>query len=311
MANKIQVAKLLDINSIIELNKFDRKLHDGVQSNGAISPQTLSVMAGEVFEYMPDDVTWQDMGLTISNVGGYANFITSIKRATYGGYEKQGNKTKTKGIIGVTGNAEAIQVQGYDAISTYTEVDLQQAKLEKRNIRTELYMAHGEAYFTKIDDMVYNSLSTLGFDGDTSAGDWDTKTDDEIANELRNFVIKQITATNRMQRGDTLILPKDKYLRIAFSDYKSFSERTILEKLADSLKTQGIMLKVIGSDKLTKNAYFINTNRNNMLLRIPLPLRFSATHTQGFEYSFMGMFRVGGLDISNTKIGRVLEGIGV
>ena len=308
--SKIQVSKLLDINSIIELNKFDRKLHDGLQSNGAISPQAMQVMAGEVFEYMPDDVTWQDIGFSISNVGGYANYVTSIKRTTYGSYERQGNKSKTKGIIGVIGNAEAIKIEGYDAISTFTEVDLQQAKLENRNIRNELYKAHGEAYFSKIDDMLYSSLDTLGFEEDISGGDWDTKTDNEVSNELRNFIIKQIAGVNRIQRGDTLILPKSKYLRIAFSDYKSFSERSILEKVQDSLRTQGIMLKVVGTDKLEKDAYFINTNRANSLLRIPLPLRFSKTHTQGFEYSFMGMFRVGGLDIATPKIGRKLKGIG-
>ena len=308
---KIEVNKLLDMNSIVELNKFDAKLHDGINTNGAISGEALKVMAGEVFEYFPDDVTWQDIGFTISNVGGYANFVTSIKRATYGGYEKQGNKSKTKGIIGVIGNQTSIPIFGYDAISTFTEVDIKQAQLEKRNIRTELYQAHGEAYFAKIDEMVYDSIGTLGFEEVPSGGDWDTKTDDEISNELRNFIIGQISDVNNIQRGDTLILPKSKYLRIVFSDYKSFSERSILEKVRDSLRSIGITFKAVGTNKLTKDAVFLNTSRANALLRIPLPLRFSREHQQGFQYSFMGMFRVGGLDISSPKIGRILKDIGV
>ena len=308
---KIEVSKLLDMNSIIELNKFDTRLHDGANTNGAISGEALKVMAGEVFEYIPDDVTWQDIGFSISNTGGYGNYITSIKRATYGSYEKQGNKSKTKGVIGVTGDTSAIPIIGYDAISTFTEVDIKQAKMEKRNIRTELYQAHGEAYFSKIDDMVYDSIGSLGFEEIASGGDWDTKTDDEISNELRNFIIGQIANGNNIQRGDTLILPKSKYLRIVFSDYKSFSERSILEKVRDSLRSIGITFKAIGTDKLTKDAIFLNTSRKNTLLRIPLPLSFSKVHQQGFQYSFMGMFRVGGLDIASSKIGRILKDIGV
>lgn len=306
---KIQASKLLDINSIVELNRFDTKLHDGINTNGAISPEALRAMAGEVFEYIPDDTTWQDIGFSISNVGGYANYITSIKRSTYGSYEKSGNKSNTKGFIGVTGEAEAIKVEGYEAISTFTEVDIQQAKIENRNIRNELYKAHGEAYFSKIDDMVYSSLAEQGFEEIVSGGDWDTKTDDEISNELRNFIIKQLTDANSPQRGDTLILPKDQFLRVNFSDYKSYSEKTIIEKVQDSLRTQGITLKVIGSDKLQDRAYFFSSSRRNILLRIPIPLRFSKVHNSGFKFSFMGMFRVGGLDSASDKIGKVLTGI--
>jgi len=97
-----------------------------------------------------------------------------------------GNKSDTHGVIGITGEESPIRVKGYMAGSSFSDIDIAQAKLEGRNLLGELYQAHGLKYFEKVDELGYNGLFDSDYDRKDATKEWDAMTDTELLTFVYN-----------------------------------------------------------------------------------------------------------------------------
>jgi hypothetical protein len=301
---KINVNGFVDLNSVLSVYK------DEVGVNGAVAPETARAVAREVFSYVPEDVTVFDTGISTDNTGGVANYISSIRETVNGEYQETGTSSNTKGIITVGGSSKPLKVVGYNAISNFSDFDVEQASAEGRSIRSLLYQAHSIKYFNKLDEVFYNSVDKQGFKVDNAKKDWKNSTDEEISIEFREFLLAQLVGTNGAYSANVLLMPKYHALRLHASDHKESSDLSMWDRVKMFLMDYGYQApKIVASDKLTDRITFLSNNQNASKIRIPRKLKFSKVHKIGFQNSFEGMFRVAGLDTANSKVGRQLKGV--
>ena len=299
---------LYDYDAVIDASNKIAQVIDG--QNGAFARENLVALSRKIHQFIPNGVTFNQLGISIDNTGGYANAIKSLRLSYDGDFEKSGTSTTTNGKITVGGDTSLIPVDGYEAESDYSVTELNQARMENRNLQSELFKAHQDKYLRKLDTLVYDRLINYGkFTKEDSPQTWATMTDEELSNTLRNFVIKQRNAVSMGYESNVLVMPKGLKLRCEASDYKALGELTIAEKLA---KTLGV--KLVGTTKLkgagtgeTDLIIAIANNDNSMVIRVPKRLGLSPIDRRGNKFYFEGSFRVAGLDILEDGAGYILD----
>jgi hypothetical protein len=278
--------------------------------NGAFVKENLVQLSRKIHQFIPNGVTFNQLGVMIDNTGGYANAIKSLRLSYDGDFEKSGTSTTTNGKIRVGGDTNLIPVDGYEAESDYSVTELNQARIENRNLQGELFKAHQDKYLRKLDTLIYDKLiGYTGFTKEDSPKTWASMTDEELSDTLRNLVIKQRNAVSMGYEADVLVMPKDLKLRCESSDYKALGEMSIAEKLA---KTLGVRL--VGTTKLkgvgtggTDLVIAISSNEDSMVIRVPKRLSISPVSRFGNKFYFEGSFRVAGLDILEDGAGYILD----
>jgi len=308
--SKLKAVALYDYNSLLYASEQVSKVLDG--QNGAFVRENLIQLSRKIHQFIPNGITFNQLGIMVDNTGGYANAIKSLRLSYNGDFKKAGTSSNTNGKISVGGDTDLIPVDAYEAESDYSVTELNQARLENRNLQSELFKAHQDKYLRKLDELIYNKLTTYaGFTKEDSTKEWEDMTDEELSDTLRNLVIKQRNAVSIGYEADVLVVPKALKLRCESSDYKALGDLTISEKLA---KTLGVRL--VGTDKLKGAgkggkdlAIAISSNEESMIIRIPKRLGISPVSRFGNKFYFEGSFRVAGLDILEDGAGYILDSL--
>ena len=306
--SKLKAVALYDYNAVINASDKAVQVVDG--QNGAFVRENLVSLSRKIHQFIPNGVTFNQLGIMIDNTGGYANAIKSLRLSYDGDFEKSGTSTTTNGKITIGGDTNLIPVDGYEAESDYSVTELNQARLENRNLQAELFKAHQDKYLRKLDALVYGKITTYtGFTKEDSTKEWRAMTDEELSDTLRNLIIKQRNAVSMGYEADVLVVPKDLKLRCESSDYKALGDLTIAEKLA---KTLGV--KIVGSNRVggagtggKDMAIAISSNEDSMVIRVPKRLGISPVDRRGNKFYFEGSFRVAGLDILEDGAGYILD----
>jgi hypothetical protein len=308
MGKKQDIGEFIDIPSLVDSYKII--VNDGTNGNGAISPETLRKLATDILDFVPSDVTFGDIGLRVDTTGGWANWIISLRRNVRGDFKKTGDTADTKGVITVGGESTSIQVFGYEAKSSFDITNLEQARIEGRNILNELHQAHTIKYFEKVDELVYKGLFDSDLERDDSAKTWDTMDDNEKLTAIYNLLKAQRAGKSRKFWADTLIVDDGMFQDISTTDYSTLKEGTIAEKIS---KTFGVNIvsswRLIGYGTGTDKRVIGAVSSADWAIRnrIPIRLKISPTHKEGFDTSFKGIFRVAGADILDLGAGRILD----
>jgi len=309
MSKLIKASLLYDHKSILGCASSSAYLKDG--QNGAIARENLITVSKKIHEYMPPNATLLSLGMTIDNTGGWGNLIKSLRIAGEGEHEKIGTSGQGGGKISVSGSESYITIDGYEGNSSYTVTELNQSKLENRNLHAELVGVHNKKYHERIDKDGYDSLLDVnnGFTRTDSLKTWRTMDDQELSDTIRNHILAQRSDLNAMYHCDTYVVPTELKNRCDATDYKAESELSITDKIKRSLN-----VKIIGSFRLTGAgaggsdvALALNTNPNAVLVRIPKKFTLSPTHKLGHRFYFESMFRTGGVDILETSAGSILD----
>ena len=286
------------------------QVEDGQQ--GAFVKENLIELSKKIHTFVPYDVTFQQIGFNVDTSGGWANAVKSLRVVGEGGFKKSGTSSQTLGKISIGGDTNLIKIEGYEAESDYTVAELNQAKMENRNLPQELMRVHQMKYLRLLNELIFGKLANNDdYDRDTAPNKWKTMTDEELSNTLRNVVINQRNNVSSAYEANVLLVPKDLKLRCDSSDYKALTDLTISEKLA---KTLGV--KLVGSHLLSgvgagdsDVAIALSNNEESAVIRLPKKFGVSPTHRIGNRFYFESYFRVGGVDILEAKSGLVLEGL--
>ena len=242
----------------------------------------------------------------------------------------------------INGNAGDIPMAGTEMaqheISVYTAgigydyglQEINQAAMIGRPLTADKAMAARRAYEEFVETVALTGDTSKGFyglinnptvtAGSATTGDWETATAAEIMADINSALISQATGTLFTSMANTIVMPYERYLRLATRQVDPANSLSILNWLlmnnAYTAQTgqplmirgmRGLLTAGAGGDARLV-AY--RKDPNVLRLHIPMPHRF----LQPFQASPLrievpGIFRLGGLDICRPKDVIYLDGI--
>jgi len=309
-ATKVLAVALVNINSFVEAQNAVSKMKIRDASAGTILTRSLEFLSNTDYLQAGIDETFLSIGININNEGGYSDFITSLKKRVEGEYVNAGNSDNTKGTITVSKEKSSLGVQGMEATSSWSMVELEQSMLEGGNRVQDLFTGHRTRYATTIDAIGYNGvggengiLNHTDLNVSTASAVWAGMTNVELTDELSAFIIAQRLGLNMSHWCNVLIVPPALLLKIQTANADDGIDKTIKQKLEDALDVRFVATEhatgtgTAGSDIVVA----ISTNPRTLSFRIPVPFKMSQVYnTADWKHSFDTMFRIAGVDLLET-----------
>lgn len=292
------------------------KLLDAQSALGFTIQQT-SIIEREVNQIEYPDVNYAELIPLDFSGGEWAKSVTYYSGDKYGKADW------------INGNADDIPMAGTTMAKHETQVytagigygwgleEISQAVMLGRNLPADDAVAARRAY----EEMVYRTLlfgdasknftglfNAPGVTAATAADSWDTATPDQIIADMNNMLIGQFTGTLFTSMADTLLLPYDRFLKLASTPRSNESDTSILTwYLANNPYTAltGRPLRIRGVQGLqtagaggTHRAVAYRRDPNVVKAHIPMPHRFLPVYQAGpIRWEVPGIFRLGGTDV--------------
>jgi len=307
------VTDLWDIDSISESIDKVKKTNFSDATAGVLLARSLEYVQKYIYKQLNQDETFLELGISVNNIGGYSEIITSLQARYLGDFKTSGSSDSTKGIITVGGAKSSMAVMQKEATSSWSFVELAQAKMGGFDVVSERYRAHNSKYMTMIDEVGF-----FGINGEnglinhetativTATQPYGSDTNKELTDELAAFIISQRVGQPRALQCDVVAISDDLMLRIMTSNADDGIQQTIKDKLESSLGVSFVSspkLKDAGSNGVNGKAVAFSTNEEALVFRIPIPLKFSkVSSSSNWDYSFKSIFRIAGLDVLQKNI---------
>lgn len=292
------------------------KLLDAQSALGFTIQQT-SIIEREVNQIEYPDVNYAELIPLDFSGGEWAKSVTYFSGDKYGKADW------------INGNADDIPMAGTTLTKHETQVytagigygwgleEISQAVMLGRNLPADDAVAARRAY----EEMVYRTLlfgdasknftglfNAPGVTAATAAASWDSATPDQIIADANNMLIGQFTGTLFTSMADTLLLPYDRFLKLASTPRSNESDTSILTwYLANNPYTAltGRPLRIRGVQGLqtagaggTHRAVAYRRDPNVVKAHIPMPHRFLPVYQAGpIRWEVPGIFRLGGTDV--------------
>lgn len=310
-------------------NIFDKKIEDIEKdpifkdsAGGMILGRNLVAVDPDVLMLETPDNTFLATGITISNIGGYANKLQKLRKRVQGQMKSARDNTTGKGKISLAINEAEIKVDELGAESEWTHSQIEQSNLQGMNLVSDLIQGQNEVYLATVDEIGYvggfgneGLLNYSGFTTDTATGTAQALTGEELYQEITDLINNQRAGVNNIPSysANTVVMPIDvmnecnnKFLNTAGG------LATVMTALKANFADVSFLATfraadVDGGGSIT--AAFNNT-KQSMQMRIPVPLQIGEIIQRGsFSYHNEILARVGGLDINENEAGRLLSGL--
>lgn len=281
-------------------------------SSGVVQRRSLEVIDPTVLSIAYPENAFLNSGLGINNFGGYAEQVTSLRTRAQGAFRKSSDKNSNKGRISVSGEKSTISVEEFDAQELWTDTEVEQAKLEKRNVVSEYMQATDRIYKEDLDEQMATGIDgvngllnhsditpaalTAITDASTAKSDYET---------IAEFIRLQHSAVNNTPEymANTFVMPISTYNIIMTKQMDTATnDRSVLRALMTNFG--GIQFKNswrcedVGG---VKRAGLFSTSDKVMKFRVPVPMKRSAVFVQGFKYMADVKFRSAGIDLLETS----------
>jgi len=330
--------KTTTIDSLVNLQSFEdaenaiKNFADS--ATGTILARHLEAVDPTIFKQQYAGLTFLQNGIKVDNTGGWAEFITKIKRSIKGDFSDGSGDDNTDGKITVGAESDTIPVFLKEAFSTWSDAEIKQADLEGRNLVSEFIEAHNEVYNRNIDKIGYagqlfadgtqKTEGLLNFSGfETNAGvALGTTTPEADYNQIKNLIVSRRTAA----LGNEILMPTNVTMATRIFEYISGTilntagtGESILEALQRNYPslTFGATSKA-ESDAATPNPGLVpasvvvcySSNDRAMVMRIPTPLEIGEIiKTGSFKFKVDSQYRIAGLDVIENAAGEILTGL--
>lgn len=210
---KVTIGKLINLKSFEDAEKAMINFKD--DASGTILARHLEAVDPTIFKQQYAGLTFLQNGISVNNTGGWAEFITKIKRNITGDFSDGSGADNTDGKISVGAESDSIAVYLKEAFSEWSDAEIKQADLEGRNLVSELIEAHNELYNRNIDSIGYvgqlykdgtqKTEGLLNFSGFTTGAGTQvgtgSATDDY--NQIKNLIVARRTAA----AGNETLMP--------------------------------------------------------------------------------------------------------
>ena len=284
-------------------------------AGGLVLGRNLVAVDPDVLILETPDNTFLSTGITISNVGGYANKIEKLRRHAQGQMTSARDKTTGKGNISLAMNQGEIFVDEIGAESSWNESQIQQSSMQGINLVSDLIAAQNEIYLNTIDAIGYiggfgneGLLNYSGFQTTASAATALLSTGEALYTEFAELINLQRAAVNNIPSysTNTVIMP----IGVLNECNKKFLNTTgSMATVLTALKTNFPDVNFMSTFRATKTIAF-NSSKQSMQMRIPLPLQIGEIIKKGsFSFANEIFARVAGIDINDDKAGYYLTGL--
>lgn len=314
---------MITIDKLYNLQSFDTakdyfKSQDS--AGGTILARSLEHISAEVFKQRIAGLSFlTGTGIEVNNEGGYAKNITKLKESVMGDFRDAGDNTNGTGKISVGVEDDTIPVFFKDAGSEWSQIDLERASLENRNLVASFIAAHDQKYKEAIDTIGYigngtkttGLLNFAGFTSTASAKTFALLTGQEMYDEIKDLVMTQRASVlnDEVFSCNKIALHPATYNLLVGTFLNTAGG---IATIADAIKTALNVEFVLTSKALIGGVYRVvaySSNRQAMQTRIPVPLMISNQYTQGFKHQIESMFGVAGVDIMENGAGYILTGV--
>jgi len=312
----------MTLNKIYDLQSFDGAVNYFKQQDsagGIVLARNLEHISAEIFKQRIAGLTFlTGSGITVNNEGGYAKSITKLKESISGDFADAGNATDALGKISLGAEDDTIPVFYKEAGSSWSDLELEQAALQNRNLPSSMVAAHDEKYKQNIDRIGYlgNGTKTTGllnyaFTSTGATGAFSTLTGEEMYEEVAALVVDQRAAVfNDEVFSCTMIAVHQETFNLMAKTFINTAGglNTVKEALE---RTMNISFVVTNKADIsgTKRMVAYSKDRQAMQMRIPVPLKIYNQLTLGSKHTIESMFGVAGLDVNESGSGRILTGV--
>lgn len=118
---------------------------DAAFSGGVLARQ-LTMVDPKVFEKKYPELTFVNSGVQVSNIGGYANVIQSLRLIEEGGFTNSNDRSGNKGIISLHAEDTTIKVMEREAQAKWTDTNVKQAEMEGYSLVSRYVQTKNKIY---------------------------------------------------------------------------------------------------------------------------------------------------------------------
>ena len=329
---------LIDVKAFYEFKdswkRFPKSLMfaDGAYA-GNVLKENLTHIDPTIFEKKFPELTFMACNIEANNVGGFAQRIQSLRTVNLGSFANAGDKSGNKGKISLFSEDNTILVVERSAESEWSDTDVEQARMEGRNLPAEYLSGHNEVYMREIDEIGLVGRNTnagtlvhagllnyAGYPTSNASGLIDTLTPQQMYDVISDLILDQHNAVNNtteyMATKVVMAVRVMNELRRTILDTTS-STKTVLRALMDNYPDIMFMstfrAEDVYGDAGTANAsstVAFSTDMQSMVMRIPVPLRVGAIRNiDDFTFQVKSKYRIAGLDVLENTGGRQLRGL--
>lgn len=309
--------KLYDLKSFDSAKEYFK---NSDSAGGVILARNLEHISTEVFKQRIAGLSLlTSSGLEVNNEGGYAKNITKLKESVQGDFRDAGDNTNTSGKISIGVEDDTIPVFFKDAASEWSDIDLERAALENRNLVASFIAGHDQKYKEQIDTIGYlgngtktkGLLNFAGFSSTAAAKTFSASTAEEMYATVKDAINTQRSA---VLNDEIFSCNKVAMHPASYNILNGTFINTAggLTTVAQAIQTTLNVEFVLTSKALIGGVYrFVaySSNRQAAQIRIPVALRISNQFTQGFKHSIESMFGVAGVDVLENGAGYIVTGV--
>ena len=317
-------SKLYDGQSFADLSASANKSIFKDASTGIALARNLIAIDPKILTKQYAELSLVNSGITVSNYGGYANKIETLRVSEEGDFALASDLSDGAGKISISAENSLLDVFQYKGTSSWSDTEIKQAQMASQgNIKLvdRFIQTKRKLYLQKVDAIGYlghagtsGLLNTPFFTNTVATGAIATLTPQQAYNEIATLITDQRNIVNNTPAYscDTVVLPTtilNKLNTLILNTAAGSS--TVMKALQDNFKDVKFVSSfrannVGGASKVV--AY--STNEDAMVMRIPVPLTIGEIIRDGsFEYAVDSMFRIAGIDILEPSSGRILTGL--
>jgi hypothetical protein len=312
------------LGQIYNLDSFDsaKNYFKSLDSNGGtVLARNLEHISSEVFEQRIAGLSFLTAsGIVINNEGGYAKAITKLKSNIQGDFKDAGDNTNGKGKISMGVEDDTMPVFMKEAVSDWSETELNRASLENRNLVSEYLRGHDQKYKEQIDKIGYlgiegkskGLLNNTLFASSGATGVFSGLTAQEMFDEVATLVQDQRTAVlnDEMFSADRVAVHPDTYNILSKTYVNTAGSLTTVREALE--RTLNITFVITSKCDISgvKRIVAYSSQRQAIQMRIPVALKISNQYQiGGFRYGIESMFAVAGCDLIESLSGKILTAV--
>lgn len=311
------------LDKLYDLKSFDSaKNYFATQDSagGTILARNLEHISSEIFKQRIAGLTFlTGTNIVVNNEGGYAKSITKLKESINGDFANAGEMTDSQGKISIGIEDDTIPVFKKEASSSWSDIELEEASLQNRNLPSSMVAAHDEKYKQNIDRIGYlgngtkteGLLNFSGFAVSPATNTFNNLTGQEMYDEVATLVNEQRAAVlnDVVFSADMVSLHQDTFNLMSSTFINTAGGlSTVIEALQKTLNINFVLTpkaEIAGVKRMV--AY--SSERQAMQMRIPIPLKLYNQVTLGSKHYIESMFGVAGLDVLENASARILTGV--
>lgn len=290
-------------------------------ANGILLARSLTKVDPTLIETKYPENVFLNAGFDVSNIGGYANNIQTLRVSGAGEFKTATGSSNSQGIISLQGEDNIIKVTERAAQTVWTDTQVQQAAMEGYNLASRHVMEVDRIYKQDLDRSglvgletgQYGILNTPEFTAAALGAAIGAGTALEDYELVSAFITTQYDAVNNTPEymGGCLFMPTTVYNHLKKTILNSASgDKSVLMSLKANFPEIDFIAtpraQNVGGGRVMS---IVSKNPNVLKFRLPVPLKNAPLETNGFKKSTDYVYRIAGIDVLESSGGRIATGV--